>query len=106
MIKKLHRLISVQILAKRLKIKGGIHMKKSKKQNLGKKLLSSILSATMAAELIPGMALNVNAEVNKDLVSALTEAYDGDEARAAEELELLHQAGIIDENGNEQAVED
>ena len=58
----------------------------------------------MAAELIPGMALNVNAKVNKDLVSALTEAYDGDEARAAEELELLHQAGIIDENGNMIAI--
>ncbi|MBE6877154.1 MAG: hypothetical protein E7496_10645, partial [Ruminococcus sp.] len=74
-------------------------MKKGKKHNWGKKLMSSILAMTMAAEVIPGMALAVNAAVSEEAVTALTKAYNGDEERARAELEALYQAGIIDEEG-------
>ena len=79
--------------------------RRKKKENLGKKLMSSILAMTMAAELVPGMALAVNAEVNENLVTSLAEVYDGDEARAREELQVLYESGIIDENGNMVALD-
>ena len=74
--------------------------KHKKKQNLGKKLMSSLLAMTMALEMTPCLTMAVNAAVDEKLVSALAEAYDGDEARAREELEALYQSGIIDEEGN------
>ena len=40
------------------------------------------------------------AGVDDELVASLAAIYDGDEARAREELEALYEAGIIDENGN------
>ena len=79
--------------------------KKRKKQNLAKKLMSSILAMTMALEMTPCLTMAVNAEVDEKLVNALAEAYDGDEARAREELEALYESGIIDENGNMVALD-
>ena len=75
-------------------------MKKKKKNHIAKRMASTILALTMAAELTPGLSLIANAEVDEKMVTTLANIYDGDEARAREELEAMYQAGIIDENGN------
>ena len=63
-----------------------------------KRLTSLFLALVMVFTLIPPVALA--AGVNESLVSTLAALYDGDEARAREELEALYEAGIIDEDGN------
>jgi len=74
--------------------------KQKKKLRNHKRLLSFALSLTMAAEFIPGMAMAVNAgQVNKEVVESLAKAYNGDVERAEQELQMLHEAGVIDENG-------
>ncbi|MBR2087028.1 MAG: hypothetical protein IJ906_07830, partial [Oscillospiraceae bacterium] len=75
-------------------------MKKRRKPEIGKKLMSSVIAMTMAMEFAPGMALAVNAAVNENLVTSLAELYDGDTERARQELEALYEAGIIDETGS------
>ena len=63
-----------------------------------KRLTSLFLALVMVFTMIPTSVLAVG--VNDSLVSSLAEVYDGNEARAREELEALHEAGIIDSDGN------
>lgn len=75
-------------------------MRKKKHWKITKKMTSIALAMTMALELAPNLALNVNATVSEDLVSKLAKVYDGDMELAREKLEAMYQSGIIDENGN------
>ena len=43
----------------------------------------------MAAGMVPGAAMAVSAEFSDKLVASLADLYDGDTARAREELEAL-----------------
>lgn len=63
-----------------------------------KRMTSLFLALVMVLTMIPTAALA--AGVNESLVSSLAAIYDGDEARAREELEALYEAGIIDADGS------
>lgn len=65
---------------------------------IGTRALSLLLTLVMVFTMIPTSVLA--AGVNDSLVTSLAEVYDGDEARAREELEALYEAGIIDADGN------
>lgn len=73
---------------------------KKKSKRYAKRAMSFALAATMIPEMLLSMGPVVNAAVSNDLISALADLYDGDEARAREELEALYQAGVIDADGN------
>ena len=62
-----------------------------------KRMASLFLALVMIVTMLPTPALAD--EVSDSLVTSLAAAYDGDEARAREELEALHGAGIIDADG-------
>ena len=61
------------------------------------RLFSLLLSAIMVLSLFPLEVLAVG--VKDSVVDSLASMYDGDRARAQEELDALFQAGIIDEDG-------
>ena len=42
----------------------------------------------------------MSTEFSDKLVASLADLYDGDTARARQELEALYEAGVIDENGD------
>ena len=76
------------------------------KKNVWTKALSMLLALVMVVGMIPTTAVAVLADgVPESLVTSLAGLYDGDEARAREELEALRDAGIIDENGNLAALD-
>ena len=74
--------------------------KQRKVHGIGKRFMSGLVALTMAAGMVPGAAMAVSAEFSDKLVASLADLYDGDTARAREELEALYEAGVIDENGD------
>ncbi|MGX8719474.1 MAG: S-layer homology domain-containing protein [Eubacteriales bacterium] len=71
------------------------------KHRIGTKALSMLLALVMVVGMIPATAVAAFADgVPEALVTSLTELYDGDEARAREELETLYNAGLIDSDGS------
>ena len=67
------------------------------KHTLTTKALCMLLALIMVLGMLP--AATLAAGVDESLVSSLAEVYDGDEARAREELEALYDAGLMNEDG-------
>jgi len=70
------------------------------KKTLLTKALSMLLALVMVMLMIPAAAIPVLATgIPKMLVTSLTELYGGDETRAREDLEAMHAAGLLDDDG-------
>ena len=67
-----------------------------------KQTVSLLLALVMVFTMLP---ITAAAEMNETLVNRLTSVYGGDEQRARSDLDLLYDAGIIDEDGNMVALD-
>ena len=71
------------------------------KNNLWTKALSALLAIVMVVGMVPATTISAFADdVSETLVTSLAELYDGDEAKAREELKALYDAGLIESDGS------